>query len=255
MKKGNNPFLIFPYHDPKGEYNEVLKNQLALLKNIFSEICISTTSATIADNADFLFFLQNEGCFVYKNAKDSTIGDHFRNTLKIGLEKYNEQTGDFYFGFIDRILFDLKTKFKESFIKDIKAKYKEDLIIFARSKKAWNSHPADYYNLEKIIADAGKVSTGKMLDWIWCGALIKKNLAELILKESKLNNFAVLSEFIVIADKNNKLIRNKNVDWMAWEDPFWAKQNNRTKPNRNLSEKEKIFRLRYCLDAIKLFLQ
>ena len=255
MKTSNKLFLIFPYHDPKGEYNQIFKNQLTLLKNIFNGICISATPETIANNADFLSFLQNEGCFIYENEKDTTVGDHFRNALKIGLEKSSKQSSYFYFGFIDRILFDLKTKFKKSFIKDIKAKYKEDLIIFSRSKKTWASHPANYYNLEKIIADTDKVFTGKVLDWIWCGALIEKNLAELILKKSKINNFAILAEFNVIAYKNNKIIKNKNVDWAAWENTFWAKYNKQVKYSWDLSEKEKQFRLRYCLDAMKLFLK
>ncbi|MFH1551518.1 MAG: hypothetical protein ABIC36_01400 [bacterium] len=255
MKKENKPIFVFPYHDPKGEYNKIFKKNLGLLKDIFSGVCVSATLATVNNNADFLSFLRDEGCVVHKNNNGSMIGDHFRNALNVGLKKYNIQPAYFYFGFIDRVLFDLETKFKDKFIEDIKTEYKEDFIIFSRSKEAWQTHPKDYCDLEKIIADAGRIFTDKILDWIWCGALIKKDLAELIVKDSKLNDFAVLAEFIMIARKNDKTIESKDADWLAWEEPFWAKQNNQSSPSNTLNEKEKAFRLSYCLKAMELFLK
>lgn len=247
------PIFVFPYHDPQKEYNKVFEDNLLLLKDIFSKICISVTPATVDNNAHFLSWLENEGCFVYKNGRDTTIGDHFRNALKIGLEKCQNPSNYFYFGFLDRVLCGLETKLEKAFIKDIKAGYKEDLVIFARSDKAWHTHPKEYYDLEKIITDAGRVFIKKDLDWIWCGALIKENLARIILNKSRINNFAVLAEFITIAYRENKLIRNKAVDWLIWEDPFWARRNKQSKPSRRMTENEKKFRLDYCLDALKLF--
>ncbi|MDZ7612004.1 MAG: hypothetical protein U5L10_04535 [Candidatus Moranbacteria bacterium] len=245
------PFLIFPYHDPQKKFNYHLNKNIGLLKEIFSEILVSATFPTIKDNQEGINFLKKNGCIVFKNDENTQIGDHFRSGLQLFLDRPKD--GYAYFGFIDRIIFDLESKHKESFIKDISEETSKDLVIFARSKKAWDTHPKDYYLIEKIIGDTGKILFDKDFDWVWCGIKLNKSTAKTILEKSTSKDFSVMPEFVLVSLFNKLKLENKEVEWQEWEGFFWSKiQNKRT--TKALSKKEKIFRLGYVNNSIHLFL-
>lgn len=216
MKK---PILVFPYHDPEGKYEKIFLKNIETLKQIFGGICISSTYPTIRERDSFLQELEENGFFVYRNIENSSLGDHHRNALKLADEKFSGH--EVYFGYLDRILFALETKIIDVFIGDISKQYSEDLVIFSRSDAAWKSHPKDYWDLENLVAIAGKVFFDLEVDWTWCGALIKSDLVNLILEKSKSQDMSILAEIILIGLANNKSIRNTSVDWLEWEDPFW----------------------------------
>ena len=250
MPNSKKPTFVFPYHDPNKNFNKILLKNLPLLQEIFGGICISATPSTVKLNGEFLQTLADAGCMVYRNKDNTHFGDHFRNGLRI--YQKNFKNDHVYFGFIDRVLFVLETKFRNSFIKDVSKKYKEDLITFSRTKKAWQTHPRDYYIIENIAADAGKIFFNKELDWFWCGAMMSNKLVAQILDESKAKDLALHTEFVLINFANGGKFKNIKVDWQAWEDPFWAKKEGK-KIKKNLSEDSKIFRLNYIANSLKLF--
>lgn len=187
-----------------------------------------------------------------KNKEGTTLGDYFRGALKI--YSANRLRGPVYYGFIDRVLFDLETKYKNSFIEDVSKNYKEDLVIFSRSEKAWKSHPKDYFALENMVTETGKVFINKEVDWTWCGAMFKPKIIKPILVKSKSLDFSVLTEFILINHCLGGTLKSIEVDWLAWEDPFWAKKDKTFNPAKKFNNKEKTFRLEYCINCLKLFL-
>ncbi len=242
--------LVVPYHDPEKIYFDLLIKSLPELMRIFNGVCISITPST-ADRYPFIAeTLQKIGCFVLVNKKGSVIADHYVNALGAYLKYINN--GIVYFGFIDRILFALETRHKKSFIKDITKKYHSDVMIFSRSQKAWKTHPKDYYASEKIVEDIGYSFLGKRFDWAWCGALLSQRAVRIILsKKSRINDFSIEAEWILSCYQKGCSIESKKVDWLAWEDPFWAKHNGK-KISSNLTTKQKIFRLTYNIHALQI---
>ncbi|MFO7807553.1 MAG: hypothetical protein R6V40_04010, partial [Candidatus Moraniibacteriota bacterium] len=245
------PILVFPYHDPQKKFNYYLKKNIGTLKELFSEILVSATFPTTKGNPEGLGILEKNGCILFKNNENTQIGDHFRNGLKLFLDNSKNELA--YFGFIDRILFILESKHRDSFIKDVSGETSKDIVVFARSKKAWSTHPKDYYLIEKILNDAGKILFNQDIDWVWCGTKLNKETAKLIQEESIAKDFSIIPEFVLISVLNNLKLENKEVDWQEWEEPFWQKVQNK-KIIRDLPKKEKMFRLNYVNNSINLFL-
>lgn len=246
------PVLILTYTDPEKKFVKIFKKNIDLLKNIFSGVCVSVSYDTVKNNNKFLHFLENKGCFVFRNSKNTSIGDHFRNGLKIYQANFNN--ADAFCFCEDRMLFALEAEYKDIFIKDATKNYNEDFVIFARSKKAWASHSRDYQILENMVAEEGIKLTGKKIDWLWCGALLKNKLVNYILKESNCDSVSVITEWVLIAYRSGATIKNKEVDWLGWEDPFWAKKKG-IALSKKMDIQKKLYRLGYCADSLKLFLK
>lgn len=101
--------LAFPHYDPSGKYNQAFQRQLPTMKSSFDGICISVVPPTSGDNAAFVQYLEEQGCFVYHNAPNTLHGIHSREALRLALEHAQAQQSIF-FGFLDRILFALETE-------------------------------------------------------------------------------------------------------------------------------------------------
>jgi hypothetical protein len=242
------PVLVFPYHDPVGKYEKTFLKDFDIIKQNFAGICVSTTPATIKERHSFLEELEENGIFIYRNEERSVLGDHLRNAIKLAEKNFKDQ--EIFFGFIDRILFALETKYKSDFIKDVSRGYKEELIIFSRSDLAWASHPDEYRKLEGLVEEAGRIFFNLQLDWTWCGALMKKGAIHSILAKSQAKDMSILAEMILINLRKGSSLKDISVDWLEWEDPFWDNKNK----NDALSQEEKMKRLEYCLNSMKMFL-
>ncbi len=244
------PIFIFPYHDPDKIFFDLLIKDLPVLRSVFKEICISITPLTCKKHPFIPGKLKEKGCFVFENKKGSVITDHYRNGLELYVKHFN--TGRVFYGFIDRILFALETTHRRKFINDITKSYNSDIVIFSRSPRAWKTHPLDYYASEKIVEDIGYSFLGKRFDWAWCGALLNKRAVRIILsKKSKINDFSIEAEWMLSCYQKGCSIESKKVNWLTWEDPFWAKRNGK-KISRELTTKQKIFRLSYNIHALQL---
>ena len=91
---------------------------------------------------------------VYKNKKNSNIGDHFRNALSMSLKGIKENESIF-FSYIDRVLYILESEYKKQFVEDLRKTRLDKLTVFERSTKAWNTHPENYRNMEQFIKRLG----------------------------------------------------------------------------------------------------
>ena len=105
--------LAFPYHEPKGRCNLTFGRQLTTLQSFFHTVCIGATPGTISENAGFCSELEAQGCLLYKNGLDSSIGDHSRMALQLAVEQSRGRQ-PIFFGFLDRFLFALETEHRVS---------------------------------------------------------------------------------------------------------------------------------------------
>jgi hypothetical protein len=252
-QKIKNMIVAFPYHDPNGKFNELIKKSLAKLQTIFSHICISATSSTIEKNGEFIKFLEHEGCLIYKNAVKSNIGDHYRNALTRALTVKDDDK--IFFGFVDRVLFALNTDFAEKFVVDMKDDF-NDLVLFERTEAAYQTHPRNYREIEQTVNKLGSYLIGEERELATCGFLIKSELARKILTQSTADSYSAGAEWLLLAYSFGIKPTIKKVDWLSWEDPFIDNMPaEKLKADRENQKDEYIKRLEMNLPFINLLVE
>ena len=100
------------------------------------------------------------------------------------------------------------------------AHYDESPLIFHRSEAAWATHPANYRAAEQMATTAGQLLFGRTLDFAWCHLVIRADALGAIIPRTKRPDMSMVAEIVVQA--MGQPIRTKDVDWLAWEDPFLA---------------------------------
>jgi hypothetical protein len=235
--------LAFPYYDPRGKYNRAFQRQLANLKSSFDGICISVVPPTSGDNAAFVQYLEEQGCFVYHNAPNTLHGLHSREALRLALEHAQAQQSIF-FGFLDRILFALETEWRTSFLQDLKAYQAAEFVVFERSHAAWDTHPANFREIEQMVSRMFEFLHGKFIDLMPCAFIMSYPAANVILSQSVSASTDVWGEWVLLAMKNHIPITTQKVDWLAWKDPYWEHvEPDRLKSHREASREETIKRI------------
>ena len=212
--------LAFPYHDPDGRCNVALKRQLGTLRASFDAICIGATPWTVEGNARFVSELKEQGCLVYENGPDSSIGDHSRTALQCALD-HAQGRRPVFFGFLDRFLFALETEHRVSFLQDLDRYRAIECMAFERSPRAWRTHPANYAEIERMLSRMGELLYGSYMELSPCAFILGPSTAESLLRSSTTDSWAVWAEWLLLAAKNRIPITVKRVDWLAWEDPYW----------------------------------
>ena len=212
--------LAFPYHDPKGRCNSTLRRQLATLQSFFHTVCIGATPWTISENAGFCSELEAQGCLLYKNGPDSSIGDHSRTALQLAVEQSRGRQ-PIFFGFLDRVLFALETEHRVSFLQDLERHRTAQCMTFERSPSAWGTHPANYAEIERMVSRMGELLYGSYMETSPCAFILSPATADLLLRSSTTDSWAVWAEWLLLIAKHQVPITVKRVDWLSWEDPYW----------------------------------
>ena len=122
--------------------------------------------------------------------------------------------------YIDRVAFALQSEYRAAFVADLQALTLNDTpIIFQRSERAWGTHPANYRAVEGMVSTVGELLFGRSLDFAWCHlALQAKRLMEIVPQVKIRDNGISFVAEIVLALRHD--VQTKEVDWLAWEDPF-----------------------------------
>lgn len=210
--------LTFPYYDPDGRYNHAFQRQLAALQSAFDAVCVSVASPTRKDNADFVRYLEAQGCAVFDNPSGATIGDQSREALRLALQ-YTDQP--IFFGFLDRVLFALETEWRWSFLQDLKVYHSAEFLVFERSQAAWDTHPSNYHEIEQMVSRMFELLCGRSIELMPCALLISYDTASSILSQSTSPSHEVWAEWTLLAMKDGIPITTRKVDWLAWEHPHW----------------------------------
>jgi hypothetical protein len=101
--------LTFLYYDPSGKHNTAFQRQWEMLRSTFDAVCVSVVAPTAEHNAEFVSWLEEQGCIAFHNAPHTPIGEHSRAALRLATEQAACQQ-PILFGFLDRILFALETQ-------------------------------------------------------------------------------------------------------------------------------------------------
>lgn len=236
--------LTFPYYDPSGKHNQAFQRQLETLRSTFDAICISAIPPTMQDNAEFVDWLEKQGCIVFCNAPNSSGGDHARAALRLATEQAQCQQ-PLFFGFLGRILFALETEWRTSFLQDIQAYQTSEFLIFERSQPAWDTHPSNYREIEQMVSRMFEFLCGKFIELMPCALLLSCYAANTVLSQSISPSYEVWAEWTLLAMKNRLPVTTTKVDWLAYQHPYWKQVEPDTlKQEREASRAETVKRIK-----------
>jgi hypothetical protein len=151
---------------------------------------------------------------------------------------------------LDRLAFALEGEYRDLFLGDIDSLLPGDVpLIFQRSEAAWDTHPRNYRDLEGIVTTVGRHLFGRSLDYAWCHIAVCAGELREIMPLVKNPGLNMVAEMIFYLQEN---IQTRNVDWLAWEDPFiLSRESSELKHERENSLEETRKRLSYTLPMIE----
>jgi hypothetical protein len=214
------PAIVFPFHDPDGVMYPHLKSITPILKQTFSEAFLSITPITKASSPENVEQLKRDNFFkLFFLEKDLTVGKHFLSLYEFATRSCSSQKV-LHLCFIDRVVFALRTNHQTQFIEDVTTlNRKSSPVIFQRSAKAWNTHPRNYYEIEKFITTIGELVLGQSLDFAWCHLVIRSSQLADVLPHVQSDDWRMVAELILLIRSG---VTTQDVDWLEWEDPFFS---------------------------------
>ena len=146
--------------------------------------------------------------------------------------------------------FTLEGEYRASFLRDVDSVSPADLpLIFHRSPLAWQSHPQNYRDIETMVTTVGRHLFGVELDYAWCHIVVQARQLREVIPLVKLPNISMVAEMVYYMQAG---IHTREVDWLAWEDPFILGRNAaELKRERETSMEETRRRLAYALPMIE----
>ena len=243
------PALSFPYADPEGRLFPHLQAILPDLKEHFERAYLCPPLSTLR-HIEHIRHLQADDFFtILPIDRDMQLGEHFRY-LYHHAARLAHPDQIIHLCYLDRLAFALEGTYRDAFLTDIDSLSNDDVpVIFQRSPQAWNTHPRNYRQLEGIVTTVGKNLFGVELDYTWCHIAV--HAAELceIMPLIKNDDLSMVAEMIFYMQDH---IQTREVDWLAWEDPFiFSRDAEELKLERENSLAETNKRLRYVLPMIE----
>lgn len=238
-------------HDPKGIMFPYLKAIASDLQALFERVFLTVTAVTQQKFPQYSVWLQPNSFFhVTYHAADVTVGEDFLTLYRRAAAAcHPEQI--IHLCFIDRVAFALQSPYRDAFMADIRNLSAGDTpLIFQRSAAAWETHPRNYHNLEQMVTKAGEWLFGKSLDFAWCHLALQAHQLQQILPLLTRRDLAMFCELVLVLRDEFK---TKDVDWLAWEDPFiFGRDPLELKREREQSPSETRKRLAYVIPMLQL---
>lgn len=214
----NDVALATPLHDPKGLILPILKQNGQKLKEIYaSHVAVNVTPQTNKETVELL----EEFGFNVRVSKEGSIGQDYRNAVSLALSLNTS--------FIHLLDFDRALHWVDRFFTELKDVEKRMLefsgyVSFVRSKKAFETHPVTQRSTETAVNAIASEVAGMGVD-IMSGSLgMDRSLAELVIKESRRDDFGFYAEPLMIAKKHNLPINTLEVEGLEWETPDQYKE-------------------------------
>ena len=238
-------------HDPAGVMFPHLETITPLLKSIFARVFVSVTRITRQALPEHVARLETDSFFyITYHEMDISVGEDFL-TLYSNAAAHCHPNQVLHLCFIDRVAFTLQSSHQSAFIADVQAVQPEHTpLIFQRSTAAWNTHPQNYRELEQMVTRAGELLFQKSLDFAWCHLAIQAQQLQSVIPRVKHRDLSMFAEFVLLL---RDAIHTKDVDWLAWEDPFiYGRDPRQLKAKREQSAAETRKRLSYVISMLKL---
>ena len=243
------PALAFPFDDPNGTMFHHFQLILPDLKNHFGRAYICPPLST-QTQIDHMQSLQADDFFtLFPAERELQIGEHFANLYRRAAEAAPPDQ-IIHLCYLDRVAFALEGVYHDVFLKDIDSLSAADVpLIFQRSPQAWETHPQNYRQLEGIVTTVGRNLFGRELDYAWCHIAVRAGELREVMPRVKNPDLSMVAEMIFYLQDH---IQTREVDWLAWEDPFILRRDAaELKHERENSLAETNKRIRYALPMIE----
>jgi hypothetical protein len=247
------PTIAFPFHDPDLQMFPHLQAILPDLKTLFQRAYVCPPSNT-RRHASLMEWFAGDGFFtVFPLDRQLQIGEHFAYLYGRAAQAADPDE-IIHLAYMDRLCFALEGQYREQFKKDVSSVSLENLpLIFQRSATAWQTHPRNYHAIENFVTTMGSILFGRSLDYAWCHLVIKASQLREILPQVKNPDLSMVAEMILFLQAG---VKTREVDWLAWEDPFvMARDPDELKHERENSPEETQKRLSYVIPMIETLLQ
>jgi hypothetical protein len=243
------PALAFPFNDPSGTMFHHLQVILPDLKCHFERAYLCPPPPT-RQHIDHIQQLETDEFFtIFRVDREMQIGEHFAYLYRRAAETAPPDQM-IHLCFLDRLTFALEGKYRDLFLADIDSLAVKDVpLIFQRSELAWETHPQNYRDIEGIVTTVGRNLFGRDLDYAWCHIVVRAGQLREIMPFVKNPDLSMVTEMIFYLQEN---IQTRNVDWLAWEDPFvLGREASELKCERENSLEETHKRLSYAVPMIE----
>jgi hypothetical protein len=247
------PILITPMHDPGGLIFPHLEAITAQLKDVFARVYLSIPPSTRVAQAEYVDHLEADTFFrVLSPPRDLSVGEHFRYLYQQSISTWSPEQA-LHLCFLDRVAFALHSQYRESFIADMRAIEDACLpLLFQRSEAAWDTHPRSYREIEGMATRAGEWLFGRRLDFAWCHLVVQAQQLGQMLAYARNDDMSIMAEMVLCFRDS---IQTRDVDWLAWEDPFlYGRDAVQFKREREASLEETRKRLGYVLPMMERLL-
>jgi hypothetical protein len=241
--------LAFPYNDPDGTMLPHLLAILPELKSHFDHAYICSPPFTLELLQQRNLILTDSFFTFYPVDGNKLIGERFAYLYQRAAEDADPEQ-IMHLCYLDRMSFALEGQYRETFLADVDSLHPNDLpLIFQRSQFAWETHPQNYRQLEGIVTVVGKNLFGKELDYGWCHIVVQARHLREIMPKVKNPDLSMVAEMVFYM---HDTIHTREVDWLAWEDPFILGHDaDQLKREREQSLDETNKRLKYVLPMLE----
>ena len=240
---------VMPLHDPECLLLPSLVDAIPLLLQIFDRVFLGITRFTMAACNKPLESLRLPAAIqIVSIPADLPVGDQFLTLYRRAVATSLPEDC-LHLCFPDRLAFGLQPKFRAMFSADIfAAGQAQTPILFQRSPAAWDTHPGNYRELEGILTRVGELLFGRFLDFAWCHLAVRAGILGGILPMIQGHDMSILAEIVLhLMD----IIETRDVDWLAWEDPYLLNQDpDLLKAEREASAEEVRKRLAYVIPML-----
>jgi hypothetical protein len=243
------PALAFPYNDPDGKMFPHLQSILPDLKDHFDRAYVCSPPSALEWLKQKNLILTDDFFTVYPVDGNDLIGERFAYVYQRAAEE--APSGQIiHLCYPDRVAFALEGQYRDAFLADVDSLTTDDLpLIFQRSPYAWETHPKNYRHLEGIVTTVGKNLFGRELDYGWCHIVVQAKQLRDVMPLVKNPDLSMVAEMIF---HMHDTIKTRDVDWLAWEDPFiLGRDAAELKAEREQSLDETNKRLSYVLPMIE----
>ena len=245
--------IAIPFHDPDLQMFPYLQASLPDLKSLFSRAYLSLPLNT-QRQARLMDWLAKEDFFtIFTPDRQMQIGEHFAY-LYLNAARAADPDEIIHLAYIDRLAFALQGSTREQFMADVKAISSADVpLIFQRSVSAWQTHPQNYFEIESFVSSIGKILFGRSLDYAWCHLVARASQLAEILPKVRNPDLSMVAEMVLFLQPE---IKTREVDWLAWEDPFILRRDpEELKREREASPEETQKRLGYAVPMVETMVQ
>jgi hypothetical protein len=227
----NNSGLICVTHDPNGKNISLVRKLSHKLNHIYSDLYITVSEVTDKDLIDEL----ERNRFNVRVIPKKGAAHARREVLKFGLQGSNQH---FHYCDFDRLL--TWTDKYDYELKDIVDEIpRHDYLILGRTERAFNTHPIEWIETEKVTNRIFSLELGQEADVTAGSCGFSRQCAQLISKNSK--DKMTDAEWPMIVHR----IGNQKVGYRAVEGLEYTEDINGI--TRQISESEKWFgRVKLC---------